>query len=169
MIFSNVAIFTMIFMAESLSAQVYFQFEQANKIRAKKYSAGDQVTFRTNEFGENWLTKNIIEILPEDNALVFYDQITYLDEMTHFRYRRPWADIAGTNLMRFGVSWIAFGGVIEGLRQLDAIDTGYEFGVDTAVIGLSSIATGFLTKKLWARATKKLNERNRVRIIDTRF
>lgn len=152
-----------------IRGQLYFQFEQAHKIKTKRYTVGDKIQFRTSEFGENWLTDEIIQILPEENALVFYDRITYLEDMTHFQYTRPWAKITGGTLMRFGASWLLFGGAIEGLRRIDAIDTEYEFGTDTLIIGLSSFFTGYLTNQLWGKAIKKINQRNRVRIIDIRF
>ncbi len=162
------ALFLCLFLP-SLSGQVFFQFEQAHKIKAKKYTEGDKITFRTEQFGEVWLSDKIIQIIPADNALIFYDRITYLDELTYFQYRRPWAQVTGTNLMRFGGSWLIFGGAIEGLRRIEAIDTEYEFGTDTAIIGLSSILSGYLINKLWGRAIKKINSKNRVRIIDVRF
>ena len=160
---------SIVFSVVPLHSQLFFQFEQANKIKTKRYSAGDKIMFRTGEFGENWLTDEIIQILPEDNALVFYDRITYLDEMTHFQYNRPWAKITGGTLLRFGASWLVFGGAIEGLRRIDALETDYEFGTDTLMIGLGSMATGYLINRLWGKAIKKINDRNRVRIIDVRF
>ena len=152
-----------------LDGQVFFQLERANTTKVKRYSIGDVITFRTDEYNEHWLTGKIVNILPDDNALVFYDKIMYLDEMTHFRYQRDWARITGNTLMRFGVAWLSFAGIIEGLRRLDAIETQYEFGTDTAIIGLSALTTGFLTKKLWQTAMVKLNNRNRVRILDIQF
>ena len=153
----------------SANGQIYFQYDQPNLEVVKRYSPGDRISFRTVQFGDNWINDDILQILPDDNALVFYDRITHLEEITHFRYDRKWARIAGVNLMRFGASWLIMGGVIEGLRRIDAIDTNYEFGTDTAIIGLSSIATGYLTNFLWGKAVKKINERNQVRIIDIRF
>ena len=150
-------------------AQIFFQYEQANSLKVRKYQAGDIIKFRLKQFGEEWITDDIIQIVPEDNTLVFYDQIIQLDEITHFQYNRPWANSVGTSLMTFGTSWLVFGGAIEGLRSIDAIETDYKFGTDTAIIGVSTILTGYLTKKLWSKAIKKINKKNRVRIVDVRF
>lgn len=157
------------FAAIDTDAQIYFQYEQANTLKVRKYQAGDIITFRLKQFGKEWISDDILQLVPEDNTVVFYDQIVQLDEFTHFQYERPWANTVGTSLMTFGGSWLIFGGAIEGLRRIDAIDTNYEFGTDTAIIGLSTILTGYLTRKLWSRAQKKMNKRNRVRIIDVRF
>jgi|GEM_PF-1300458 len=153
----------------ALNAQIYLQLEQANSLEVRKYSPGEKITFRMKQFGDNWISDPILRILPEDDAIVFYDQIVHLDEITHFSYQRPWAKATGLSLMGFGSSWLLFGGAIEGLRSIDAIDTQYEFGTDTAIIGLSTLAVGYLTQKLWSKAVKKMNRRNRLKIIDVRF
>ncbi len=158
-----------LFATLSVDAQIYFQYEQANTLKVRKYQAGDIIKFRLKQFGEEWITDDIMQIVQEDNTLVFYDQIIQLDEITHFQYDRPWANSVGTSLMTFGTSWLVFGGAIEGLRSIDAIETDYKFGTDTAIIGVSTILTGYLTKKLWSKAIKKMNKKNRVRIVDVRF
>ncbi len=159
----------LILCSKGISGQIYLQLEKANSLNVRRYSAGDHITFRTSEFGENWLDGHIHQILPKEDALVFYDKIVYLPEVTHFQYTRPWLHGLGANTMRFGAAWLTFATTIEGLRRLDAIDTQYEFGVDTAVIGLTAVATGFLVQKIWGRAVKKMNSRNRLRIIDVTF
>lgn len=159
----------LILIPEKGTSQVYFQYEHAGTTKVRRYVAGDEVIFRTKKFGDAWLKGRIERILPEDNALVFYDRISYLDDITYYQYERGWAKGTGVTLMRFGGSWLLFGGAIEGLRRADVIDTSYEFGADTAIIGLGSIAIGYLTKSLWSTAIKKVNDRNRVRIIDVRF
>lgn len=153
---------------DSLSAQLYFQFEEAFTTDVRKYQVGDIIEFRTKQF-QGWQQGSISQILPEDNALLFEDRITHLEDFTHFKYTRPAAVAVGTTLELFGASWLLIGGAIEGLRGVGAIETQYEFGWDTAIIGVTSMATGFLTRKLWGKAVKKMNDRNRVRIIDLRL
>lgn len=153
----------------NLDAQIYFQYEQAESIDVKRWSAGDKILFRQNRFGNEWVSERIVEILPESNSMLLQDQILHLDDITYIRYNRPLPNTIGKTLTYFGVSWLTMGGLIEGLAEINAIETQYRFGVDTAIIGASSILTGYLTQKLWSKATKKLNKRRRVRIIDLRF
>jgi hypothetical protein len=68
--------------------------------------------------------------------------------------------------MRFGAAWFVFAGIIEGGRSFGVLETNYKFGTDTAIIGGTALLTGFLTKKIWGTAIKKMNDRNRLRIID---
>jgi len=149
--------------------QVFFQYEQAETLKVKRWSAGDKILFRQKQFGDEWISDRIMQILPEDNALVFHDQILHLDEITHIQYMRPMPTIAGKTLTYFGTSWLVMGGLIEGLAELNLIETEYRFGKDTAIIGVTSVLTGYLTQKLWSKAVKKMNDRKRVRIIDLRF
>lgn len=153
----------------TLNGQIYLQLEKANTLDVQKYQAGETIKFRLKQFEENWVTAKIVEILPTDDAIVFYDQIVHLDEITHFEYQRPWANASGKILMGFGSSWLIFGGAIEGLASIGAIESNYRFGTDTAIIGGSTLISGFLINKLWSKAVKKMNKNNRLRIIDVTF
>ncbi len=168
-VFSILTVFILSLSSYDTDAQVYFQYEETNNLLTRRYSIGEVINFRLKDFGEEWIKDDILNLLPEDKSVVFYDQIVQLDQFTHIQYPRPWAHTTGITLMSFGSSWLIMGGTIEGLRSLDALETDYKFGVDTAVIGLSSIATGYLIRKIWGKAIKKLNERKRVRIVDIRF
>jgi len=160
---------SVLFSPTQVLGQVYFQFEQAETLKVKRWTAGDKILFRQKQFGDEWISDRIMQILPEDNALVFHDQIVHLDEITHIQYMRAMPTIAGKTLTYFGTSWLVMGGLIEGLAELNLIETEYRFGKDTAIIGVTSILTGYLTQKLWSKAVKKMNDRKRVRIIDLRF
>lgn len=152
-----------------LSGQLYFQLEKAGSLKVKKYSVGNEINFKTTKIPDEWQKGTIVEILPADGALVFDDRISYLRDFSYFRYKRPWPNGIGISLFRFGIAWMVFAGIIEGGRRLGVLDTQYEFGTDTAIIGGSSMLSGFLIKQLWSEAIIKINERNRVRIIDLRF
>lgn len=152
-----------------LEGQKYLQLERSNSFKVKRYQEGDEIKFRMNTFEDNWFVDPILELLPAEKSIVFYDKIIQIDEITHIQYNRRWANLGGKSLMSFGASWLAFGGAIEGLRRLDVIDTEYTFGTDTAIIGVTSIASGWLVQKLWSKATKKINDRNRLRILDLNF
>lgn len=149
-----------------LNAQIYLQLEKANTTKVIKFSTGDRVFFRTARYGDEWQSGNIYRILPEEKALVFDDRITYLQDITHFKYYRAWPNGIGTNLMRFSGAWFVFAGIIEGGTALGVLESNYRFGADTAIIGGTAFLTGFLTKKIWATAVRKMNDRNRLRIID---
>lgn len=153
----------------TVDAQIFLQLEKANTPDVKKYSAGDRIYFKTAVYSKYWQRGNIVQIIPEDNALVFEDRITYVQDITYFKYFRTWPNAIGSNLMRFGAVWFVFAGIIEGGRASGVLDTQYKFGADTAIIGGSALLSGFLMRKLWAVSVKKMNDRNRLRIIDLRL
>jgi hypothetical protein len=149
--------------------QIYLQYEKANSTKVTKYGPGQQITFKTIQYPEYWLKGEIYKILPDEKALVFDDRITYLKDITHFRYYRTWPKAIGTNLMRFGAAWFLFAGIIEGGSAIGVLETNYKFGTDTAIIGGTALIGGFLTRSLWGTATKPINGHNRLIIIDLRF
>lgn len=150
-------------------AQIFFQFEQSGTLDVKRWTVGEKVMFRQRQFGDEWIFDRIIQIIPEDNALLFNDQIVHLDEITHIQYPRPVPNIIGKSLTVFGASWLVLGGTLHGLTELGLLESGFQFGQDTALIGVSTVATGFLMQKLWSKAIKKMNANKRVRIVDLRF
>lgn len=157
-----------LFVCQNANSQLYFQFEQANSLDVRKYAIGETIDFKTEKF-EGWQKGTISNILPEDGVLVFPDRLTHVDDITYFKFKRPVANTLGTTVQYFGASWLVMGGAIEGLRSIGALETQYEFGWDTAAIGVGSLALGYLTRKAWGTAVKKINDRNRVRIIDLRL
>jgi len=150
-------------------AQIYFQYEQSGTLDVKRWTAGDKILFRQKRFGDEWVSDRILQILPEDNALLFNDQIVHLDEISYIQYPRPVPNILGKTLTYFGASWLVLGGTLHGLTELNLLESGFQFGTDTALIGATSIATGYLMQKLWSKAIKKINANKRVRIVDLRF
>ena len=150
------------------ASQVYFQFERAHSLTVRKYGPGDVIEFKSMLYPDYWQKGKIIQILPNENAIVFEDRISYLRDFTHFKYYRPWPNGIGTNLMRFSGAWILFAGVIEGGRSIGVLETNYKFGTDTAFIGITAFLSGFLLKKIWGVSINRLNNKNRVRIVDIR-
>ncbi len=157
------------FIISTISGQVFFQYEQANSIKVRKYPIGAWVSYQTDRYPGVWQEGEIIDINVDRQSLVFFDRVSYLSEMTHVRYDRPWAIASGTGLFVFGVGWLGYGGVIEGLRSANIIETNYVFGWDTAIIGGTALVTGYVTRRAFGTAVKKLNDKKRVRIIDLRL
>ncbi|MEL6122388.1 MAG: hypothetical protein AAFR14_01600 [Bacteroidota bacterium] len=149
------------------SGQIYLQLERANITDVRRFTVGTEIRFKTVQY-DGWQEGLISKLIYEDQAIVFPDGISYLEDFTHFSYERPQVKFLGDTQFYFGASWLVLGGLIEGLRRIDVLETQYEFGVDTAVIGASAMLSGYLTKAIWGRAVKKMNKQNRVRIVDLR-
>ena len=151
------------------SAQVYLQLEKAHSLKTWRFQNGDRITFQTQFYPGKWQSGKILQVLPEDNAVFFEDRIVHVKDFTKIQFKRPFVDGLGTNVMRFGVGWFAFAGIIEAGRSTGVLETDYRFGTDTAIIGGTAILSGYLTKILWGKVVRQINDKNRIRIIDTRF
>ena len=151
------------------SGQLFLQLERAGSLKVKKYPQGTDIQFKTKAYPDYWQNGKIYQIIPEEQSVVFSDRITYLRDYTHFRFQRSWPNALGTNLTRFGVSWFAFAGLLTGLSEVGALENPFNFGTDTVIIGASALVTGYLTKKLFTTVTRKINGKNRLRIIDLRL
>lgn len=158
----------LVLLAGSLSSQVMLQLERRNSLKVKRYHPGDILRFKTKEYKE-WQSGEIVQILPEAKSLVFADRITYLRDITHVSYDRRWAKVGGTKLTQFGIVWLSLAGISELAKKAGVLRSNYDAGPDTIAIGVWAIATGLILKKGFGIARKRINKRNRVRIIDLSF
>ncbi len=155
--------------AKPLNGQIYLQLEKSTSSWVKKFSVGEQIKFKTADFTDAWQQATMLRILPEVQSIMFEDRIIQLDEITHFQYDRPAAKAIGNLTYRFGIAWLVFAGIIEGTNALGILNTPYDFGVDTAVIGGGAILGGLFTKSVLGTVKIPINGRNRLRILDLRF
>lgn len=158
-----VLILSFLFYLFTASAQVYLQLELVNDPQARKYTVGDEITYKTAYMGDIWVTGKIKDILIKDNALVLSNELLSLDQVTHFRvYRKPLLYLTGM-LKSFGILWTGYGSVLSALGRPNVT-----WG-QTLSVGLGSFATGYILQKLFYKVPIKLGENNRLRIVDTRF
>ncbi len=160
-------IFLFLLVLIGLNGQIYLQVEQAETTDVERFSVGERFEFKTNDV-EGWQKGTLERLLPEPQSLLFKDAIVNVSEISHVKLYHPSASTFGKTFIFFGASWLVAGGVIEGLRQINAIDTQYEFGWDTVAIGASAMATGYLINRFLGSTVRRINKRNRVRIIDLR-
>lgn len=126
---------------------------------------GDGLTFRMK--GDNfWQSGQITELRPDIQAIVMNERFILINEIEALRLNGSgFLNYAGLALMTFGVSWSAFalvGYATDG-------DPSTSYGAYDVTISATTIVSGFLLRKLFARKKMKLNERNRLRIVDLNF
>lgn len=164
---SGLLVLLTMLMDDGLMGQIYLQVEHAGLTKVTRYSVGDRLDFKTRDI-QGWQRGVLERLLPEPQSLVLSDAIVNLDEISHVRLYHRGPRIAGHTLIGAGSSWLLMGGVIEGLRVINAIETGYDFGVDTLTIGLSAIISGYLINRFLGTTVASMSKRSRVRIIDLR-
>jgi hypothetical protein len=148
--------------AVGMTAQVYVQLEIFNDPKAIKYSVGDQITYQASYDPGVWNKGRIDQILVDENTLILNNEILELKYVTDFMlFRNSVKYLTGT-VQSFGLIWLVQG-------SLAAV-----FGKNTTWSSVLSIGGGsfvgaWIFRKLFYKVPVKINDKNRLRIIDTRF
>lgn len=161
LLFATLCLFT----GANLSAQRVLLLEKKGRDQAQRLMEGDELTFRMK--GDNfWQSGRITELRPDIQAIVMNERYILLDEIEALRFTRSnLAGVIGPTLMTFGVGWSTW--ALIGYATDGNPDTAYS-SFD-ATVSATAVATGFLMWKLFRRRKIKLNDRNRLRILDLTF
>ena len=146
----------------SASAQRYLQMERRGSYKVKRYSPGDEVTFRLRG-APTWYSEEIREILIDDNLILFANRAVPVEDISHFRRfgGRRWSIPVWRQLYIFGVVWFVF-------SLGDALIGGTLDAFDFIVPGAAG-ALGFLIQKIFRRRTYKMSDKRRLRLLDLSF
>lgn len=152
----------LLFGATLVQAQIFLQLEKFENPRAEKYFIGDYFIYKHADFDDEWRKEKIESIDLESKTVFTSASAIQVDEFGQVRTLNPAVKAAGTSLKVFGAAWLVYGGIAY------AAD-GFDFGTDTAAIGLGSILGGYVLEWLFYKNTYKLGTRHRVRLMDTRW
>lgn len=158
-IYRLILLATMLCVSAAGGAQVLLQLEKYNNPRAEKYYLGDRLIYKHADYPDEWRKEKIQQIIPVDNKLITSASYLDISEIAAVRTYNPGIKAAGSALKVFGAAWLLYGGIA-------AIGADFDFGPDTAVIGVGSLASGWLLEKLFYKNTYKMGTRHRVRILD---
>jgi len=153
---------------EMLPAQVFLQLERAESLEVEKFFSGEELIYKTTDI-DRWQKGIILQVIPEGSSLLFDDQLLSVNQISRIKLYKPKVRIFGRYLMAFGATWLTLGGAIEGLNAIGALDSGYRFGWDTAGIGISGLAIGFIMDRFLGTEVRRINKVNRLRIMDINF
>jgi len=145
-----------------ISAQVFVQLEIYNDPKALKYSIGDEITYQVSYNPGVWNKGRIDQILIEENTLVLNNEILELKNATDFMLFRNSVKYTGGAVQSFGLIWLVQGSLAATFGE----NTSWK---NVLTIGGGSYIAGWLFRRLFYRVPIKLNDKNRLRIIDTRF
>lgn len=148
-----------------ISAQRVLLLEKSGQDTAQKLVPGDGLTFQMK--GDNfWQTGLISELRPDIQAMVINDRFIMIDEIEALQFSGSgFLNYAGLSLITFGAGWSVF--ALVGYATDGDPSTSYS-GFDLTVTA-TTVGTGFLLRKIFARRKFKLNERRRLRIVDLDF
>ncbi len=154
----------LLFVACSLSAQVWLQMEKRGSARTVKFRPGEVLTWRM-AGDRTWYQEELVRLIPEDSIVVFANRYVKLDQITAIRSfaGSRWSKPVSRQLYLFGLSWSAYALIADVFDETDPYDRG-DLGVT-----LTSFATGFVLHQVFKSRTFRLGKRRRLRIVDLRI
>lgn len=148
-------------------AQKFIQLELPGDPIANKYFEGRIISYKLEDYPDDFFDKTIQRIDIENNLLVFDDGFINVDEITHIRRYRPWAKALGYLLNTFGAVWLGYGAIATSFADDDGFgNEGTKFGWDTAIIGSTAIVAGWVLRKWLYKKDYKLGKHARLRMLD---
>lgn len=142
-----------------IQAQILVQLEKFNDPKTDKYLPGSQLIIKQKAFPDVWSKKTISQILVNENTIVFDDLIVPLDDIIAVKYERPFIKGLSRKLYQFGITWLAYAGLLQALDR-------HDIGRDTFVVAGSSFALGYGIKALFFKRTFTIGKNSRLRILD---
>lgn len=150
-------------------SQKYLQLERLNSTKTRKYQLGDEITFQLNN--GQWYTRIIDDVNYEQQLLLFANGHVELDSIVAFRSFNSarWSRPIGNQLFNFAAAWVLFSIVDQAVSD----DPFQNIPKSAYIIPASSVATGFLIKKLFKQRTFKIKRNKagevtkwRLRVLD---
>jgi len=145
---------------QSNSAQTVLYMELMKEEKPIKYYEGQTLSFKSTAFPDEWQNVMITRIIDEEKIITYDGGLLKLDDITAIRRERSWPLVVGYGLQTFGFSWLVFGGLAHFTTD------NFDFGVDTAVIGGTALATGWIVRKFFRYKKYKIGRRVRLKILD---
>jgi hypothetical protein len=140
----------------SAFGQKYLQLERLHNPKTRKYFPGDEITFRLNN--GLWYTRVIDDISYEGQIVLFANGHVAVDSIMAFRSYKSgrWSRSIGNQLFNFAAAWVLFSLVDEAVSD----DPFQNIPKSSVMVPATSVATGFLIKKLFKHRTFRI-KRNR--------
>ena len=146
----------------SSNAQKVLQMEKRGKVNTKKFYMGEELTFKLKGQGE-WITDVMVDIKVEEGIIIFSERYIKVDDIRlikSFKNAR-FAKSAQVSLYTFGIGWLAFslGGTLAG-EPLNNLSW---------QVPATSLALGWIIKKLFYSRKYKIGKKRRLRLLDLSF
>jgi hypothetical protein len=142
--------------------QKYVQVETVNRLKVKRFTIGTELTFQLKGKDQPWYTRTITGIVPEQNIILFDNEMVKIQNIQFFRFQRVFLQGFAKQLYRFGVAWVAYGAIADVFDQ-------YTLKKSDGYVAATAIASGFLLQKGFKYKYTRFGRRKRLRLIDLSF
>jgi len=157
------------FLQVSLSAQKVLQIEKLGKAKTEKLYIGESIFIQTKE-NPDWFEGIIDDLLPDAQAVVFYDRIIPIEDITAVKFRKKSTMYGIGKAVQW--SWVvpaAYQGIYDLVEPVSAEERRAAWK-GTAIIGGGSFLLGSLMRLIPPKKLKfGARERKRLRILDLTF
>jgi hypothetical protein len=143
-------------------AQKYIQIERANIMKVKRIELGESVTFKLKGNDQMWQTKDLTDVIPEQNIALFDGQIVKLQEVAKIRSSRTFLPAIGKQMYRFGGLWLVYASLG------DLLDKS-EFKKIDIIVPATAFGLGFVFQKGCKYKYSRFGKNHRLRAIDLGF
>lgn len=144
---------SLLLVASTIFGQKYLQIERLHSTKTHRYQPGDEITFQLNN--GLWYTRVIDDISYERQLVLFANGHVSVDSIVAMRSFAParWSRPLGNQFFNFAAVWALYGTI----DQLFAVGDGENFDVGIVLaVPATSVATGFLIKKLFKHRTYRI-------------
>ncbi len=161
-LFSRCIILYFLFNALPGVGQVFLQIEEKNVVKTIKIYPGDRFQFQLKGYDPEWEKATLESFNLELNSIYTESGLYSLDEFSAIRVAGPsFPRILGAAFQTFGTTWL----VLWGLSPF----TNSGFRWSDGIIGAVAFIPGIVLRKMYRYKTVKLNDNNRLRIMDIRM
>lgn len=145
-------------------AQELLLIESRGKIKPTKIHLGQSLSYKMQ--GEDvWRTDVLDEVNTEGQLVLLGRNYLEISKIDKLRFERDWVGKAGTSLIVFGASWSFFSAI--GYSTDGDPSTNYRSA--DAILTASTIATGFLFKKIFKYNIIQQGDKHRLKAINLNF
>lgn len=150
----------------SVSAQKVLQIEKFGKAKTNKLYIGDQIFIQTKD-NPDWFLAEIEDLLPDAQAIVFYDRIIQIQDITAMKFRKKSKVHDIGRVVQF--SWVV---PVAYQAIYDVVDPPFEEEEwkPTAIVSAGTFLLGSLMRLIPPKKHKfGEGTRRRLRILDLTF
>lgn len=143
-------------------AQKVLQMEKRGKVKTKKFYLGEEITYRL-KGSKDFITDVMIDIKVEEELIVFSQSFVKIGDIKTIKSYKNAQKVkyAQGSLYTFGAAWLLFslGGTLAGepLNEL------------TWQVPATSLAFGFLIRRIFYVKKYRMGKRRRLRVLDLSF
>lgn len=153
----------------SLNAQKILQIEKFGKAKTQKIYIGETIFIQTAE-NPDWFAAEIEDMLPDAQAIVFYDRIIQVKDITAVKFRKKSSlNGAGKAIQWSWIVPVAYQGIYD-LVEPPSAEERRQSWIATGVISAGSFLLGSIMRIIPPKKVKfGEGERKRLRVLDLTF